>query len=56
MSLWDLNPLVLTCQVNSFTIVELQLRVFQMVGNTGFEPVLFLILAILSRFELESPQ
>ena len=29
MNLWDLNPLVLAYQANSFTISRLQLRVFQ---------------------------
>ena len=37
MSLWDLNPLDLTYQVNSFTISELLLRVFQNQWSPGWD-------------------
>ena len=39
IALWDLNPLVLAYQANSFTISELQLRVFQIkIERMGFTP------------------
>ena len=36
-ALWESNPLDLTCQVNSFTISELQLRVFQNCWSPGWD-------------------
>ena len=48
ISLWDLNPLDLTYQVNSFTISELQLRVFQIKNR---EDRLYSIMSFMSSYK-----